>query len=134
MPTKRPAPKEPATLPSISDAEWVVMAEFWRLGEATAREVVSALEGRQAWKPRTVQSLINRLVGKGALTFEQQGREYLYRAAVEESRCVHEASRTFVDRVFSGKLAPLLACFLDREKISKSELEEIRKLIEENRP
>jgi BlaI family penicillinase repressor len=79
-----------------------------------------------------VQSLINRLVGKGALTFEQHGREYIYRAAVEESRCVHEASRTFVDRVFSGKLAPLLACFLDREKISKGELEEIRKLIEEN--
>ncbi len=109
------------------------MMECWRLGEATSREIVSALEGRQSWKPRTVQSLINRLVGKGALSFEQRGREYIYRPAVEESRCVHEASRTFVDRVFSGKLAPLLACFLRSEKISKSELEEIRKLIEENR-
>ena len=134
MTAKHPTRKEAPKLPSISDAEWVVMAEFWRMGEATAREVVPALEGRQQWKPRTVQSLINRLVGKGALTFEQRGREYIYRPAVEESRCVHEASRTFVDRVFSGKLAPLLACFLDREKISKSELEEIRKLIEETHP
>jgi BlaI family penicillinase repressor len=133
MTAKRPASKETPKLPSISDAEWVVMAEFWRLGEATAREIVSALEGRQQWKPRTVQSLINRLVGKGALAFEQHGREYIYRPAVEESRCVHEASRTFVDRVFSGKLAPLLACFLEREKVSKNELEEIRKLLEENR-
>jgi BlaI family penicillinase repressor len=133
MPAKRPIRKEAPKLPTISDAEWVVMAEFWRLGEATAREVVSALEGRQQWKPRTVQSLINRLVGKGALGFEQRGREYVYRPAVEESRCVHEASRTFVDRVFSGKLAPLLACFLEREKVSKNELEEIRKLLEENR-
>jgi BlaI family penicillinase repressor len=132
MSTKRATRPKTEPIPSISDAEWVVMAEFWRLGKATAREIVTALEGRQEWKPRTVQSLINRLVGKGALTFEQHGREYIYRAAVEESRCVHEASRTFVDRVFSGKLAPLLACFLDREKISKGELEEIRKLIEEN--
>jgi BlaI family transcriptional regulator, penicillinase repressor len=131
MPTKRSHRKDLESLPAISDAEWVVMAEFWRLREATAREVVTALEGRQQWKPRTVQSLINRLVGKRALTFEQRGREYVYRPAVEESRCVHEASRTFVDRVFSGKLAPLLACFLEREKVSKAELEEIRKLLEE---
>jgi BlaI family penicillinase repressor len=134
MSAKRPTSNEDSAIPSISDAEWVVMAEFWRLGQATAREVVSALEGRQQWKPRTVQSLINRLVGKGALTFEQHGREYIYRPAVEESRCVHEASRSFVDRVFSGKLAPLLACFLEREKVSKNELEEIRKLLEEKRP
>lgn len=133
MTTKRPARKETPKLPSISDAEWVVMAEFWRAGEATAREVVTALEGRQHWKPRTVQSLINRLVGKGALTHEQRGREYVYRPAVEESRCVHEASRTFVDRVFSGKLAPLLACFLERGKVSQSELEEIRQLLKEDR-
>ena len=133
MATSRPSRKEAPKLPSISDAEWIVMAEFWRLGEATAREVVTALEGRQQWKPRTVQSLINRLVGKGTLGFEQRGREYVYRPLVEESRCVHEASRTFVDRVFSGRLAPLLACFLEKEKVSKSELEEIRKLIEENR-
>lgn len=132
MSTKRTVRNEVESIPSISDAEWVVMAEFWRLGKATAREVVTALEGKQEWKPKTVQSLINRLVGKGALTFEQHGREYIYRPAVEESRCVHEASRTFVDRVFSGKLAPLLACFLEKEKVSKSELEEIRKLIEEN--
>ena len=133
MPAKHSHRKDVESLPAISDAEWVVMAEFWRLGEATAREVVTALEGRQQWKPRTVQSLINRLVGKGALGFEQRGREYVYRPAVEESRCVHEASRTFVDRVFSGKLAPLLACFLEREKVSKNELEEIRKLLEEKR-
>ena len=106
------------------------MTEFWRLGEATAKDVVQALEGRQAWKPRTVQSLINRLVQKGALGFRQQGREYVYLPKVAEERCVHEASRTFVDRVFGGKLAPLLACFLDRQECTPAELEEMRRLLE----
>ena len=122
----------PGAIPAISDAEWLVMTEFWRLGEATAKDIVQALEGRQAWKPRTVQSLINRLVQKGALGFDHQGREYLYRPLVEEGRCVHEASRTFVDRVFGGKLAPLLACFLDRQECTPAELEEMRRLLEQS--
>lgn len=117
-------------MPPISDAEWVVMTEFWRVGEATAKEIVGALDGQQHWKPKTVQSLINRLVQKGALGFRQQGREYCYRPLVEESVCVHEASRTFVDRVFGGRLAPLLACFLEREDCTPAELEELRRLLE----
>lgn len=133
MPAAKPTPRSAdnhEAIPPISDAEWVVMTEFWRLGEATAKDVVQALEGRQAWKPKTVQTLINRLVQKGALGFRQQGREYVYLPRVEEDRCVHEASRTFVDRVFGGKLAPLLACFLERQECTPAELEEMRKLLE----
>ncbi len=123
-----------AEVPSISDAEWVVMTELWRMGEGTAKQVVSALEGRQHWKPRTVQSLINRLVQKKALGFTQHGREYIYRPLVDEAHCVHEASKTFVNRVFGGRLAPLLACFLEKEKVSEKELEEIRQLLGEKKP
>lgn len=129
-----PSPSEAnPPVPSISDAEWVVMTEMWRLGEATAKDVVQALEGRQAWKPKTVQSLINRLVQKGALAHRQQGREYLYRPLVAEDRCVHEASRSFVDRVFGGKLAPLLACFLERQDCTPAELDELRRLLEQQK-
>ncbi len=120
-------------MPTISDAEWVVMTELWRMGEGTAKQVVSALEGRQQWKPRTVQSLINRLVQKKALGHRQQGREYLYRPLVDEAHCVHEVSKSFVNRVFGGRLAPLLACFLEKEKISEHEREEIRKLLGEKK-
>nr|WP_256199758.1 BlaI/MecI/CopY family transcriptional regulator [Verrucomicrobium spinosum] len=81
MPAAKPTPRTAdnhEAIPPISDAEWVVMTEFWRLGEATAKDVVQTLKGRQAWKPKTVQTLINRLVQKGALGFRQQGREYVY--------------------------------------------------------
>lgn len=132
MSSPTPSRKAAAPLPSISDAEWVVMREFWRRDEATAKDIVAALAGAQRWKPRTVQTLINRLVAKRALTFEQRGREYVYRAAVAEERCAHAASRSLIDRVFMGRLAPLLATFLKREKISPSELEELRSLLEED--
>jgi BlaI family transcriptional regulator, penicillinase repressor len=119
------------SLPAISDAEWVVMREFWRLGRGTVADIVQALEGRMHWKPRTVQSLINRLVRKEALSFTKIGREHLYEPRVAEGECVLEASRSFVDRIFGGRLAPLLACFVENGEVTAQEAEQLRKILEQ---
>lgn len=126
----KPAPSNPP-VPAITESEWAVMSEFWRLGSATVKEVMPALEQSQAWKVTTVQTLINRLVQKKALGRRKEGREFIYHPLVEEAQVTHAASRTFVDRVFGGKLAPLLACFLEREKCDPAELAELKKLIRE---
>lgn len=127
-----PRPNEnAAALPAISDAEWVVMREFWQRGDSTAADIVAALEGRMQWKPRTVQSLINRLVGKGALGFTKIGREHLYQPLVAEADCVMEASRKFVDRIFGGRLAPLLACFVESGEVSTQDIAKLRQILEE---
>lgn len=117
--------------PSISDAEWTVMQSFWQRGQATSAEVIEDVAEAQGWKPPTVLTLISRLVKKGALTFTRNGREYLYRPAVAEADCVHEASRTFVDRVFGGKLAPMLSCLVQREKLTRSEIEELKRILDQ---
>jgi BlaI family transcriptional regulator, penicillinase repressor len=131
----RAATRRKPSAPSISDAEWVVMTEFWRLGEATAKRIVGELAGRQHWKPKTVQTLVNRLVQKGVLGFRKEGREHVYQPLFAEAQCLHEASKSFVDRVFGGRLAPLLACFLEREECSAEEIEEMRRMLKkEPRP
>lgn len=124
-------PVAPTSTPSISDAEWVVMREFWARGEASSGEVIEAVIATQAWKPPTVQTLITRLVKKGALGFVRKGREYRYRPLVKGDDCVHGVSRSFVDRVFGGSLAPLLSCFVEREKFSKAEIEELKRILDE---
>lgn len=131
MPPRKPSPKPRAekSLPAISDAEWVVMREFWRLGRGTVADIVQALEGRMHWKPRTVQSLINRLVRKDALSFTKIGREHLYEPRVAEDECVLDASRSFVDRIFGGRLAPLLACFVENGEVTPQEAEQLRKIL-----
>jgi BlaI family penicillinase repressor len=78
-----------------------------------------------------VQSLINRLVRKRALSFTKLGREHLYAPAVAESECVLEASSSFVDRIFGGRLAPLVACFAENGKITPQEAAQLRKILEE---
>lgn len=120
-------------LPTISDAEWVVMQEFWLRGDSTAADIVTALEGRMHWKPRTVQSLINRLAGKGALGFTKIGREHLYQPLVAESDCVMEASRKFVARIFGGRLAPLLACFVESGEVSTQDIAKLREILASSR-
>lgn len=109
------------------------MREYWSTGEATVAEIVQALEGRTHWKPRTVQTLVNRLVRKQALGFTKRGREHVYRPLVAEADCVMEASQSFVQRLFGGRLAPLLACFVESGQVKAEDMEQLRKILDEHR-
>lgn len=131
MPAPTPAPQKKAAAPSITDSEWIVMREFWARGEANSAEVIVALGKTQHWKPPTIMTLITRLVKKGALGFERQGREYRYRPLVDEAHCAHAVSKSLVDRVFGGRIAPMLACFLDKQKLSKKDIAELRELLDQ---
>ena len=117
--------------PRISDAEWTVMKVVWRLKVATAKQVVEALASEADWKPKTIHTLISRLVQKGALASERPTREYLFRPLVTEEESRVTASRSFLEKVFDGEVAPFLACFLRREKLSRKQIEELRRILEE---
>src|SRR5687767_6134426 len=92
-------PKRP---PAISDAEWQVMDVIWGRSPVTANEVVARLAGRADWSPRTVKTMLNRLVNKGALAFQAEGKRYLYEPAVSREACVRDESSSFLARVFGG--------------------------------
>jgi BlaI family penicillinase repressor len=122
--------KRNADLPRISDAEWRVMEVLWGAGEATANEVVAALDGESEWKPKTVHTLLRRLVDKGALATDKRGREFVYQPLVESGDCRVAESRTFLNKVFDGKVAPLVAAFVEREEVSKEEIAELKQILE----
>lgn len=124
----------PVDLPRISDAEWSVMRTIWNLGEASAAEVTDTLSGQTSWSPRTVRTLLGRLVKKGALGFREQGREYVYHPLIDERSTELEASRSFLNRVFEGKLAPFLATFVESGNYSNADLEALRRIVEETEP
>lgn len=118
-------------LPQISDSEWLVMRMLWDKAPRTANDVVAALEPHTHWKPKTVMTLLNRLVKKGALSFDKRGRAYHYFPLVEESDCIRAESRSFLRRVFGGSLMPMLAHFLDEERLSRREIEELKRLLKQ---
>ena len=120
---------EPSATPHISDAEWTVMKVLWERGTSTLGEVIRELEGRLHWKPRTVQSLIRRLTEKGALAVESVGREFRYTPAVDQNHCQVEESRSFLDRVFNGRLTPFVAGLMENEEVSKDDLAALREVL-----
>jgi len=119
-----------AKTPQISDAEWEVMNVLWQRSPLTASEVVDEVSERMNWHPKTVKTLLGRLVKKGALRYRQEGNRYLYAPVLPRERYVAEESRSFVERVFGGQATPALLHIVETMKLSDEELEELRLILE----
>jgi BlaI family penicillinase repressor len=117
-------------IPKISESEWQVMRVLWGKNPSTANEVVEALSATTTWKPKTIKTLLNRLVKKKALGFERQGREYHYYPLVGEAECVRAESRGFLRRVYGGALKPMLAAFLESEDLSPEDIRDLKRVLE----
>lgn len=114
----------------ISEAEWSVMDVLWERSPLGSSEVVAELAPATGWSPKTVGTLLGRLVKKGYLGFEDQGGRYLYRPAVPRSEAVREESRSFVERVFGGDASSLLLHFARSAELSPEDLAELRRVLE----
>ena len=115
--------------PRISESEWEVMKICWSRSPVTAQEITGSLAPRTQWHPKTVKTLINRLVNKGALGFTRDGRAYLYQPLVAETDCISAESKSFLERVFGGSLKPMLAHFVESRALSQEEIGEMRKML-----
>ena len=120
--------------PKISDAEWHVMDAVWSDAPITASDVIDSLAPRFGWSANTVKTMLNRLVKKKALKFEQEGKRYLYRPAVSRDACVRVESRSFLQRVFGGNVGPMLAHFVEDARLSPEHLKQLRKLLDQKQP
>ncbi len=119
----------------ISNTEWEIMRIVWSAHPATAFEIIAKLTAENpSWHPKTVRTLLARLVKKKALGYTARGNVYFYEPLVTEEACVAAASETFLDRVFAGSLKPMLAHFVERRELSKQDLEDLRRILGESSP
>ena len=118
-------------LPKISESEWLVMRVLWSKSPLAANEVFEQLDGTTKWKPKTVKTLIDRLVKKGAVRFKKDGRRYMYSPAVNEAECIATESRSFVRRVYGGTVKPMLAAFLEDANLSARDISELKEILEQ---
>lgn len=115
---------------AISDAESLVMEVLWSGRRMAAEDVVAALVSQHQWQEATIKTLLNRLLKKGAVSAEKDGRRYLYSAVLKREQWVTSESKSMLDRLFGGRVAPLVAHFGKHRKLSKSDIEELKRLIE----
>lgn len=113
--------------PSISDSEWVVASVVWEEGGLTATQIAERLTAK--WKLKTVNTFLTRLVGKGVLLAEREGRAFRYTARIPKEQCVRAESESFVKRVFGGAVAPMLAHFCEATDLTEAEVDELRQIL-----
>jgi len=118
-------------LPRISETEWEVMRVIWERHPITAAEVIAALTRQDpTWHPKTIRTFLARLVHKGALDYEPEGRRYVYAPRVSERESTAAASESFLDRVFGGSLRPMLAHFVKSRRLSRRDVEELKRILD----
>jgi BlaI family transcriptional regulator, penicillinase repressor len=114
----------------ISEAESVVMEVLWQRNPQTSEEVLAALGERQQWQEATVKTLLNRLLNKGAIEAQKDGRRYLYSPRLRREDWVMGESESMLARLFDGRVAPLVAHFSQHRKLSAADVAELRRLVD----
>jgi BlaI family transcriptional regulator, penicillinase repressor len=116
---------------SISEAEAIVMEVIWATNPIPTEDIVAALEPHGKWREATVKTLLNRLLKKGALKARKDGRRYLYSPVLKRDHWLAAESHGFLDRLFGGRVAPLVSHFSQQRKLSKRDIEDLKRLIQE---
>lgn len=116
----------------ISDSELEVMKIVWKIEPSTSNEIVEVLSKNNIWKPKTIQTLIKRLVDKGALKTEKLNeKKYLYKANISKEEYENYANTSFVKKVYNGSIKSMLSSFVKTENITDDDLEELRRILKD---
>lgn len=113
----------------ISEAEQAVMETLWTEAPLTAQEVADRVAPDRDWSLNTVKTLLGRLLAKDAILHEEDGRRYLYRPKLQREAFAATESRRLVDRLFGGRVSPLVAHLAERDDLTDRDIAEIEALL-----
>ncbi|WP_302789110.1 BlaI/MecI/CopY family transcriptional regulator [Anaerostipes caccae] len=119
-------------LPQISEAEFEVMKIVWKYAPINTNEVTEKLTQTTNWSPKTIQTMLKRLVSKKALTYEKQSRVFVYTPLVNEEEYIRQESNSFLKRYYDGNIASMLASYLEDDKLSDTEINTLRHLLSDH--
>jgi BlaI family penicillinase repressor len=115
---------------TISDAEAEVLQQLWKQSPLAAQDIIEQLESAGSAHPKTVKTLINRLLNKGAIKFKEENRKYLYYPVVKKKDFYGVKTASFLNKFFGGELPPLVSFFSSHKKLSSKEISELRQLLD----
>lgn len=116
-------------LPQISEAEYEVMKVLWKYAPINTNEVTERLTKTTDWNPKTIHTLLKRLVQKGAATYRKESRVFIYTPLILENEYLKKENSHFLDRFYNGKITGMVTNYINSEHISKEELEELKRLL-----
>ena len=118
-----------SALPQITEAEYEVMKILWKYAPINTNEITEKLLATSSWSAKTIQTLIKRLVNKGALAYEKNSRVFVYTPLVKESEYISQESNSFLNRYYDGDITAMLSAYIENDKLSETEIETLRSLL-----
>ena len=115
--------------PRISDAELQLLQLLWEESPLGASEIAERVPPGRNWSITTVKTLLSRLVAKGAIEAERDGRRFRYRPVVAHETIATRQAGGLIDRLFGGRVSPLVAQLAEQREIDPEDLEELEALI-----
>ncbi len=119
-------------LPQISEAEFEVMKIVWKYAPINTNEITNHLVKTTKWSPKTIQTLIKRLVTKKVLTYEKQSRVFVYTPLIGEDEYISQESNSFLKRFYDGDISAMLSAYITHDRLSEDEINTLRSLLSEN--
>lgn len=116
-------------LPQISEAEFEVMKVIWKYAPINTNQVTEHLTKTTNWNPKTIHTLLKRLVTKGAITYEKQSRIFVYTPLIKETEYIHQESKSFIKRFFHGDIFSMVSSYLEDDNLSETEINSLRELL-----
>lgn len=120
-------------LPKISDAEWQVMKVLWDEAPLTSAEIIDAISKNTTWSPKTIHTLISRLVKKGAIEVNKEGTFYKYNPLVSQKELRREETKSFIEKIYDGSLKLLISNFIKEENLTQEEIEDLKQILNEKK-
>ncbi len=116
---------------SVSDAEIEVLQQLWQEAPLSANQIIEGIQGEtgEVVHPKTVKTLINRLLKKGALSYVERERKYFYSPTIDRNVFYELKTTSFLDKFFDGGLTPLVSFFSHQGKLDGNEIAELKQLI-----
>jgi BlaI family penicillinase repressor len=113
---------------SITESEWMVLKVLWEQAPLTLPQVAQSLEDT-GWSISTIQTFLSRLVKKGAIATQKQGKGFLYSPIVSEQECQIEQIKRFVERVYNGSISNMVLGAIKSGNLTEDEFEKLKRLV-----
>ncbi|WP_010283772.1 penicillinase repressor BlaI [Bacillus timonensis] len=118
-------------IPNISESEWEVMNVLWENAPLTANDVISSLQEKTDWKPKTVRTLLDRLVQKNVIGVNKNQRVYTFFPLYSQDECQRAEAQSFIKRIYGGALKSMLVQFVQEDSLSEEDISELRSILDE---
>ncbi|MCG8651347.1 MAG: BlaI/MecI/CopY family transcriptional regulator, partial [Pirellulales bacterium] len=116
----------------ISEAEWVIMEAVWAHGPASASVLLEHVQAHQDWHGNTIHTMLSRLIKKGAIKAEAQGRRRVYQACVSREECVRHESRSLINRLFGGNPKQAIVHLLDDVDLDEEQRAALYRMLDDD--